>query len=155
VVSGFEPLDILEGILMVVRQLEQGKTEVENQYTRIVTRDGNKLAQEKILDVFEVCDRKWRGIGEIPKSGLRLKDEFKLFDAAKIFKTGQIQTQESSLCISGEILQGLKKPDDCPAFGEQCTPENPLGTTMVSSEGTCAAFYQYGRHELHGRTESR
>ena len=155
VVSGFEPLDILEGILMVVRQLEQGKAEVQNQYTRIVTREGNKLAQEKILDVFEVCDRKWRGIGEIPKSGLRLKDEFKPFDAEKIFKTEQIQTRESSLCISGEILQGLKKPDDCPAFGGQCTPENPLGTTMVSSEGTCAAFYQYGRHEFHERTESR
>ncbi len=155
VVSGFEPLDILEGILMVVRQLEQGKAEVENQYTRIVTRQGNTLAQEKILDVFDVCDRKWRGIGEIPRSGLRLKDEFKSFDAAKIFETKQIQTQESPLCISGEILQGLKKPDDCPAFGGQCTPENPLGTTMVSSEGTCAAFYQYGRHEFHGRTESR
>lgn len=155
VVSGFEPLDILEGILMVVRQLEQGKAEVENQYTRIVTLEGNTLAQKKILDVFEVCDRKWRGIGEIPKSGLRLREEFKLFDAEKIFKTEQIQTQESPLCISGEILQGLKKPDDCPAFGGQCTPENPLGTTMVSSEGTCAAFYQYGRHELHGRTESR
>ncbi len=155
VVSVFEPLDILEGILMVVRQLEQGKAEVKNQYTRIVTREGNTLAQEKILDVFEVCDRKWRGIGEIPQSGLRLKDEFKSFDAEKLFKTEQIQTRESSLCISGEILQGLKKPDDCPAFGMQCTPENPLGTTMVSSEGTCAAFYQYGRHEFHGRTESR
>jgi hydrogenase expression/formation protein HypD len=155
VVSGFEPLDILEGILLVVRQLEQGKAEVENQYTRIVTREGNKLAQEKTLDVFEVCDRKWRGIGDIPRSGLRLKDEFKLLDAEKLFKTEQIQTQESPLCISGEILQGLKKPDDCPAFGKQCTPENPLGTTMVSSEGTCAAFYQYGRYELHGRTESR
>jgi hydrogenase expression/formation protein HypD len=148
-------LDILEGILMIVRQLEQGKAIVENQYTRIVTRDGNTLAQEKILDVFEVCDRKWRGIGEIPKSGLRLKNEFKSFDAEKIFKTGQIQTQESPLCISGEILQGLKKPDECPAFGVQCTPENPLGTTMVSSEGTCAAFYQYGRHELQGRAGSK
>ena len=155
VVSGFEPLDILEGILMVVRQLEQGKAEVENQYTRIVTREGNTLAQEKISDVFEVCDRKWRGIGEIPRSGLRLKDEFKLFDATKIFKTEQIQTQESPLCVSGEILQGLKKPDDCPAFGKQCTPENPLGATMVSSEGTCAAFYQYGRHEFLGRNGSR
>ncbi len=148
VVSGFEPLDILEGILMLVRQLELGKAKVENQYTRIVTRSGNTLAQEKILDVFEVCDRNWRGIGEIPQSGLRLKDEFNSFDAAKIFKTEQIQTQESPLCISGEILQGLKKPSDCPAFGRQCTPENPLGTTMVSSEGTCAAFYNFGRHEL-------
>jgi hydrogenase expression/formation protein HypD len=149
VVSGFEPLDILEGILMVVRQLEQGKAEVENQYTRIVTRDGNRLAQEKISDVFAVCDRKWRGIGEIPKSGLRLKDEFKPFDAAEIFKTGTVPAEESSLCISGEILQGLKKPSDCPAFGGQCTPENPLGATMVSSEGTCAAFYQYGRHGIY------
>ncbi|VAX32692.1 [NiFe] hydrogenase metallocenter assembly protein HypD [hydrothermal vent metagenome] len=155
VVSGFEPLDILEGILMVVRQLEQGKAEVENQYTRIVTRKGNTLAQEKISDVFEVCDRKWRGIGEIPRSGLRLKDEFKPFDAAEIFNTETIQTEESPLCISGEILQGLKKPGDCPAFGDQCTPENPLGATMISSEGTCAAFYQYGRHEFPGRTVSK
>lgn len=145
--SGFEPLDILEGIMMLVRQLEAGKAEVENQYTRIVTREGNALAQEKISAVFEVCDRQWRGIGEIPQSGLRLKEEFKAFDAAMVFETGAIQTEESSLCISGEILQGLKKPGDCPAFGVQCTPENPLGATMVSSEGTCAAFYQYGRHQ--------
>ncbi len=155
VVSGFEPLDILAGILRVIQQLEQGRAKVENQYTRIVTREGNRLAQEKILDVFEVCDRKWRGIGEIPRSGLRLKDEFKSFDAAEIFNTETIQTEESPLCISGEILQGLKKPSDCPAFGRQCTPEHPLGTTMVSSEGTCAAFYQYGRYELLKRTVSK
>ncbi len=155
VVSGFEPLDILAGILRVIQQLEQGRAEVENQYTRIVTREGNRLAQEKILDVFEVCDRKWRGIGEIPRSGLRLQDEFKPFDATKIFNTEAIQTEESPLCISGEILQGLKKPSDCPAFGRQCTPEHPLGTTMVSSEGTCAAFYQYGRYELLKRTVSK
>jgi len=102
--------------------------------------------------VFEVCDRKWRGIGVIPESGLRLKDDFSSFDAAKIFTTRTLETQESELCISGEILQGLKKPDECPAFGAQCTPEHPLGTTMVSSEGTCAAFYQYGRHELSDAT---
>jgi hydrogenase expression/formation protein HypD len=147
--SGFEPLDILEGLMRVVLQLEEGRAEVENQYTRIVTREGNALAQEKISAVFEICDRKWRGIGMIPKSGLRLKEGFKEFDAAEIFETEAIQTRESTLCISGEILQGLKKPGDCPAFGGQCTPENPLGATMVSSEGTCAAFYHYGRHQNH------
>jgi hydrogenase expression/formation protein HypD len=153
--SGFEPLDILEGIMKVVRQLEEGRAQVENQYTRIVTREGNTLAQEKISTVFEICDRQWRGIGEIPRSGLRLKEEFKAFDAAEIFETEAIQTKESDLCISGEILQGLKKPGDCPAFGVQCTPENPLGATMVSSEGTCAAFYHYGRHQNHELTGSK
>jgi hydrogenase expression/formation protein HypD len=154
VASGFEPLDILDGILRVIRQLEEGRAVVENQYTRIVTRAGNVLAQEKISAVFEICDRQWRGIGNIPKSGLRLKEEFKEYDAAVLFATGSIQTQESPLCISGQILQGLKKPGDCTAFGGQCTPENPLGATMVSSEGVCAAFYQYGRYRNQELTES-
>jgi hydrogenase expression/formation protein HypD len=145
--TGFEPLDILEGIWRVVRQLERGSAEVENQYTRTVTRDGNTHAWEMALDVFEVCDRQWRGIGEIPQSGLKLNDAFKVFDAELIFATENIQVQESSICISGDILKGLSKPSDCSAFGVQCTPETPLGTTMVSAEGTCAAFYKYGRHQ--------
>jgi len=153
--SGFEPLDILDGIMRVVRQLEEGRAEVENQYTRIVTREGNTLAQKKISAVFDTCDRQWRGIGTIAKSGFRLKEEFREFDAEAIFETEAIQTRESPLCISGEILQGLKKPGDCPAFGAQCTPENPLGATMVSSEGTCAAFYHYGRHQNHELTGSK
>jgi hydrogenase expression/formation protein HypD len=145
--TGFEPLDILEGIWMVARQLEGGKAEVENQYSRIVTREGNPLAQEKIQNVFEVCDRAWRGIGVIPSSGLRLKKEFQDFDADLIYNTEDIAPQESTVCISGEILQGLKKPGDCPAFAVECTPEHALGATMVSAEGTCAAFYKYGRHQ--------
>jgi hydrogenase expression/formation protein HypD len=112
-----------------------------------VTREGNLAAQEKIFSVFEICDRQWRGIGEIPESGYKLKNEFREHDAARLFETEDIQTEESSLCISGKILQGLKKPHDCSAFGVECTPETPLGTTMVSSEGTCAAFYLYGRNQ--------
>lgn len=146
VVTGFEPLDLLEGIYMTVKQLEEGRAEVENQYVRAVKRDGNIPAQKLISSVFEVTDRKWRGIGIIPKSGYRLKDEFREYDAEKLFEVDNIETQESSVCISGEVLKGLKKPRECPAFGKVCTPEHPLGATMVSAEGACAAYYNYGRY---------
>jgi hydrogenase expression/formation protein HypD len=145
VVTGFEPADILQGILMSVRQLESGRSTVENAYARTVTQAGNPAAQRVIQQVFEVCDRKWRGIGVIPASGWRLRPEFAAFDAEQRFQVGHIQPSESQLCISGLILQGLKKPSECPAFGLQCTPEHPLGATMVSSEGACAAYYRYAR----------
>jgi hydrogenase expression/formation protein HypD len=146
VVSGFEPIDILEGTLMTLRQLEAGAAEVENQYPRVVKRDGNPVAQGLVEKVFEVCDRKWRGVGLIPMSGYRLREEFRDFDAERIFEVEAIDTQEPAVCISGLVLQGVKKPHDCPAFGKQCTPEHPLGATMVSAEGACAAYYAYGRH---------
>lgn len=145
VVTGFEPLDILEGTLMAVRQLEAGRAEVGNQYARAVSRKGNQPAQELVLKVFEVCDRKWRGVGGIPQSGYRLRQEFRQHDAELLFEVQEIQTCESAICISGEILRGVKKPHDCPAFGNPCTPQNPLGATMVSAEGACAAYYTYGR----------
>ncbi len=143
--TGFEPVDILKGILAAVRQLEKGEHFVENQYGRAVTREGNKAAQEIVNRVFEVTDRKWRGIGTIPKSGLKLRKEFRDYDAALKFSVGDLQTEEPAICISGLILQGLKKPNECPAFGKQCTPRTPLGATMVSSEGACAAYYRYHR----------
>jgi hydrogenase expression/formation protein HypD len=146
VVTGFEPLDLLEGVLRTVRQLEAGRAEVENQYGRAVRREGNPQSKRLIDDVFEVCDRKWRGVGLIPKSGFKLHYEYRDHDAERLFEVDAIETQESSLCISGQILKGLKKPHDCPAFGKQCTPQTPLGATMVSSEGACAAYYAYGRH---------
>ena len=146
VITGFEPLDLLEGTLMAVRQLEQGRAEVENQYARAVDADGNTDAQKMIHRVFEVCDRAWRGIGIIPRSGYRLKDEFRDYDAEQIFELGPIHAPEPAICISGQVLTGLKKPHDCPAFGKECTPQNPLGATMVSAEGACAAYYNYGRH---------
>ena len=146
VITGFEPLDILEGVLMVVRQLESGRAELENQYVRAVQSDGNRAAQQIVTGVFEVCDRKWRGVGPIPQSGYRLRPEFQAFDAELIFHVGEITTHESPVCISGQILQGIKKPHDCPAFGSMCTPQTPLGATMVSAEGACAAYYAYGRH---------
>jgi hydrogenase expression/formation protein HypD len=146
VVTGFEPLDLLEGILRTVQQLEGGRAEVENQYGRAVRRAGNPQSIRLIEDVFEVCDRKWRGVGLIPKSGFKLRYEYRAFDAERLFEVDAIETQESPLCISGQILKGLKKPHDCPAFGKQCTPQTPLGATMVSSEGACAAYYTYGRH---------
>ncbi len=146
VVSGFEPIDILEGTLMTIRQLEAGKAEVENQYPRIVQRDGNPVAQELVKKVFEVCDRKWRGIGPIPQSGYRLREEFHAHDAEQLFQVQGIDTKEPAICMSGLVLQGIKKPHDCPAFGTLCTPERPLGATMVSAEGACAAYYAYGRH---------
>ena len=145
VVTGFEPLDILQGILKTVRQLEEDRAEVENAYGRAVTFEGNKPAQEAINQVFEVCDRKWRGIGTIPASGWRLRPEFAAFDAEGRFDVRAIQPQESPLCIAGLILQGLRKPDQCPAFGQECTPEHPLGATMVSNEGACSAYYRYKR----------
>jgi hydrogenase expression/formation protein HypD len=146
VITGFEPLDILEGTLMTLRQLENGTHEVENQYPRVVQREGNAVAQELVAKVFEVCDRKWRGVGSIPASGYRLREEFIEHDAERIFDVREINTCESEICISGLVLRGVKKPHDCPAFGRQCTPEHPLGATMVSAEGACAAYYAYGRH---------
>jgi hydrogenase expression/formation protein HypD len=146
VVTGFEPLDLLEGVLRTVQQLEAGRAEVENQYGRAVRREGNRQSKRLIDDVFEVCDRKWRGVGLIPKSGYKLRYEYRDHDAERRFEVDGIETQESSLCISGQILKGLKKPHDCPAFGKECTPQTPLGATMVSSEGACAAYHAYGRH---------
>ncbi len=143
-VTGFEPLDIVDGILSLVRLLEAGRVEVENAYTRAVTFEGNKPAQAAIKRTFMECDRKWRGIGTIPMSGWRLRPELAEFDAETRFDVGDIHAEESPLCIAGEILQGLKKPHECPAFGTQCTPERPLGATMVSGEGACAAYYRYG-----------
>lgn len=148
VVTGFEPLDIVRGILHVVRLLESGEVAAENAYSRAVTFEGNKPAQALIERVFETCDRKWRGIGVIPQSGWKLRPEFADFDAEGRFHVADIQAEESPLCIAGLILQGLKKPHDCEAFGSQCTPERPLGATMVSSEGACAAYYRYGRVEI-------
>lgn len=146
VITGFEPLDLLEGTLMALRQLEQGRAEVENQYSRVVKREGNRVAVDLVNKVFEVCDRKWRGVGSIPKSGYKLRWEFRDHDAERRFDVKEIDTKEAEICISGLVLKGVKKPHDCPAFGKQCTPEHPLGATMVSAEGACAAYYTYGRH---------
>jgi hydrogenase expression/formation protein HypD len=146
VISGFEPLDLLDGVLRTVRQLEEGRGEVENAYARTVRPEGNPATRRLVEDVFQVCDRKWRGVGMIPASGFALRDEYRDHDAERIFEVGGIETQESSVCISGQVLKGLKKPHDCPAFGKQCTPQTPLGATMVSSEGACAAYHAYGRH---------
>jgi hydrogenase expression/formation protein HypD len=148
VVTGFEPVDILEGVLMAVQQLEKGEARVENQYTRVVRREGNRPAQDLIHRVFEISNRKWRGIGEIPASGLRLRSEFREHDAEAIFAMGDIQVEEPAECISGLVLQGLKKPNECAAFGTKCTPQTPLGATMVSAEGACAAYYAYSRHQF-------
>lgn len=146
VVTGFEPIDLLEGTLMVVRQLEAGRAVTENQYSRILDRDGNIAARKLVNSVFEVSDRKWRGVGWISKSGYKLRWEYRHHDAERIFEVREIDTQEPAICISGQILKGIKKPHDCPAFGTLCTPQNPLGATMVSAEGACAAYYAYGRH---------
>ena len=143
VVTGFEPLDISQGILLAVRQLETGRMEVENAYSRVVSFDGNQSAQAVIRQVFMECDRKWRGIGNIPMSGWKLRPEYADFDAELRFDVESIQPEESPICISGQVLQGMKKPQDCPAFGTACTPDHPLGATMVSSEGACAAYYRY------------
>jgi hydrogenase expression/formation protein HypD len=145
VVSGFEPLDILEGTLMTVRQLEEGRAEVENQYARAVKREGNRAAQNLVAQVFETTDRNWRGVGSIPESGYRLRDAFRDYDAERLFEVAKISTREPEVCISGQILTGIKTPHDCPAFGSLCTPQTPLGATMVSAEGACAAYYAYGR----------
>ncbi len=144
-VTGFEPVDILKGILMTVQQLEAGQAQAGNAYPRAVTFEGNKPAQSVINRVLEPCDRKWRGIGLIPQSGWCLRPEFIEFNAERRFQVEGIQSEESPLCISGLILQGLKKPDECPAFGRECSPERPLGATMVSNEGACAAYYRYRR----------
>jgi hydrogenase expression/formation protein HypD len=146
VITGFEPLDILHGTLMTIRQLEMGEAKVENQYSRILDRNGNLTAQKLVSSVFEVGDRKWRGIGMIPDSGYHLRREFQEHDAERIFDVHGINTQEPEACISGQILRGIKKPHDCAAFGTLCTPQRPLGATMVSAEGACAAYYAYGRH---------
>ncbi|MCU7729489.1 hydrogenase formation protein HypD [Actinoplanes sp. KI2] len=145
VVTGFEPLDLLEGILMAVRQLEQGRFEVENQYARAVRRTGNGPAQEAVRRVFQVTDRAWRGIGTIDASGLELSDEYTAFDAARRFDVGRLTAIEDPACIAGQILTGMKVPTDCTAYGTTCTPRSPRGAPMVSSEGTCAAFHRAGR----------
>jgi hydrogenase expression/formation protein HypD len=146
VITGFEPLDILQGTLMTIRQLEEGRAEVENEYSRILGREGNRPAQRLVDSVFEIADRKWRGIGTIPNSGYTLRREYCDYDAEKIFSVEGIDTREPEICISGQILRGIKKPHDCPAFGTLCSPQRPLGATMVSAEGACAAYYAYGRH---------
>jgi len=147
VVTGFEPLDILDGIRMTVAQLEEGRHEVENQYSRAVRREGNRPAQKTIAEVFEIAPREWRGLGEIPASGFQLRGRFQKYDANRRFPFTGTPAHESPECISGLILQGIKKPHDCPAFAVKCTPENPLGAPMVSSEGACAAYYHYGRRQ--------
>jgi len=146
VVTGFEPLDLLEGVYRCVELLEQGRAAVDNQYRRAVRRKGNPDAMGLIRDVFEVTDRKWRGIGTIPESGYRLRPAYAPYDAEQRFALERIEVAESDVCISGLILQGVKKPHECPAFGKACTPLTPLGATMVSSEGACAAYYNYGRY---------
>lgn len=148
VVGGFEPVDLLEAINMLVAQLEAGRVEVENQYARSVSREGNIPAQRLMESVFEVCDRKWRGIGTIPQSGYRIREKFAAHDAEQVFGLSQQGVEEPPECISAEVLQGLKKPPDCAVFGTRCTPENPMGAPMVSSEGACAAYYHYRRNAL-------
>ncbi len=148
VVGGFEPLDLLEAINLLVAQLESGRAEVENQYVRSVSYEGNLPAQRIMESVFEVCDRKWRGIGCIPQSGYRLRDAYAAHDAERAFEILEAAVDEPRECISALVLQGLKKPVDCSAFGMRCTPENPLGAPMVSAEGACAAYYQYRRHAM-------
>ncbi|UCF41046.1 MAG: hydrogenase formation protein HypD [Gemmatimonadota bacterium] len=154
VVTGFEPLDLLEGILMAVRQLEQGRSEVENQYVRSVKREGNRPAQELVQKVFQLVDRQWRGIGTIPASGLGLRPEFADFDAEIRFGLEGITAEEPAECRAGEVLRGMLKPNECAAFGTLCTPERPLGAPMVSSEGACAAYFNYGRFRQATRSEA-
>jgi hydrogenase expression/formation protein HypD len=145
VVTGFEPVDILEGLFLCVKQLEEGRAEVENQYARSVRREGNREAQELIREVFRVCPRRWRGLGEIPDSGLTLQTRYAAFDAERRFGPGCAQAGEPSECRAGLVLQGVLTPEQCPAFASQCAPEHPLGAPMVSSEGACAAYYRYRR----------
>lgn len=146
VVGGFEPLDLLEAIAMLVAQLEEGRAEIENQYSRSVNYEGNLTAQRILREVFEASDRKWRGIGSIEGSGYRLRDEYAAYDAERVFGLEDLNAEEPKECISALVLQGLKKPVDCPAFSTRCTPMKPLGAPMVSTEGACAAYYQYRRH---------
>ncbi len=151
VVTGFEPLDIMQGVYLLIKQLEEGRAEVENQYVRCVRREGNIPAQQLVRNIFEIVPRKWRGIGEIAHSGLGLRDAYADFDAEKRFGLTDYTADESPDCLSGLVLQGKCKPHDCPAFGKACTPEHPLGATMVSTEGACAAYYRYRRQEVqHG-----
>jgi len=146
--TGFEPVDILQGILKTVELLESGEPGVENQYLRVVKQEGNPVARAVVDEVYEICDRPWRGIGVIPGSGLKIRDEHAAFDAEKKFNVTDLNPTEPEVCIAGEILQGLRKPPECPAFGQQCTPMTPLGATMVSSEGACAAYHRYQRTQL-------
>lgn len=147
VITGFEPLDLVQGIYMAVAQLEAGIAHVENQYARVVKKEGNKAAKEVIHKVFEIGNREWRGIGEIPNSGYRIAKPYRLYDAEHRFQIEKSIQQHDSLCIAGEILKGIKKPFECPAFGKECNPANPLGAPMVSSEGACAAYYHFSNHE--------
>lgn len=146
VVTGFEPLDVLQGVYLCCKQLEEGRAELENQYTRVVKKQGNRPAQKFVQQVFTVVERQWRGIGNIPDSGLGFQETYTHFDASLRFDLSHITTGESPECISGEIMQGIKKPHECPAFGTRCTPEKPLGAPMVSSEGACSAYYRYRSH---------
>jgi hydrogenase expression/formation protein HypD len=148
VVGGFEPVDLLEAILMLVKQLERSEARADNQYVRSVSYQGNLPAQQILKDVFEITDQKWRGLGVIPRSGLKLRPEYAAYDANEIFDLHLISADEPAECISAQVLQGLKKPTDCPAFAIRCTPENPLGAPMVSAEGACAAYYHYRRHAV-------
>ncbi|MDH3492426.1 MAG: hydrogenase formation protein HypD [Acidobacteriota bacterium] len=152
VVTGFEPVDILQGIYMCVKQLEEGRAEVENQYARSVRKEGNLPAMDLIREVFRIVPRKWRGVGEIPESGLGLTEEYAGFDAEVRFTVSHYTAEEPEECISGLVLQGIKKPNECPAFGTRCTPEHPFGATMVSNEGACAAYYRYRRHSAKKKT---
>ena len=152
VVTGFEPLDLLEGVRLAVAQLESGRAEVENQYLRAVRRSGNRPAQERISEVFEVTPRAWRGIGEIPASGLRLRETYRQFDAESRFAVKIRHVEESKECIAGLVLQGQRKPFECTAFGIRCTPDTPLGAPMVSSEGACAAYFHFGRRNEDGNS---
>ena len=146
VIGGFEPTDLLDAIRMLIAQLEEGRAELENQYARALGSAGNRAAQNVVAEVFEVCDRKWRGIGVIPRSGLRLRNAYAAFDAEKVFGLCGATVEEPKECISALVLQGLRKPVECPAFGTACTPDKPLGAPMVSTEGACAAYHQYRRH---------
>jgi hydrogenase expression/formation protein HypD len=148
VVTGFEPVDLLQGILMTIIQLERGESKLENQYARVVQQEGNRLAQKTIHEVFEISDRTWRGIGEIPESGYEVKNEYAQFNARKKFNLNFDPVPENAECISGAIMKGLKKPIQCPNFGTQCNPEHPMGAPMVSSEGACAAYYHYANNNL-------
>lgn len=147
-ISGFEPLDILSSIEMIVRQLKEGNPKVEVQYTRVVREEGNPTAIKEIEDVFEVTDSVWRGIGNIPNSGLKLRPQYSRFDAKKVFKVKNVNSKEHKTCECGNILKGLKKPTQCKLFSKVCTPESPVGPCMVSSEGTCAAYYKYERFKI-------
>ena len=148
VVTGFEPVDLLQGILMTVKQLEAGEYKLENQYARMVKPEGNPSARQVLAQVFEVIDREWRGIGTIPRSGYRLREQFVSYDAQRKYEINFTEAPESAECIAGQILKGLKKPHDCAQFGRKCTPTNPLGAPMVSSEGACAAYYHFAQNDV-------